>query len=69
MKIYLVKKMKSFAFPNISTGAYGFPKEEAAEIAIETINQFVEKNKIKYEVIFSCFDDENYSIYKQKLKQ
>ena len=69
MQIFLDQKMKSIAFPNISTGAYGFPKEEAAEIAIGTIIQFIEKNKIKDEVIFCCFDDENYSIYKQKLKQ
>lgn len=61
--------MKSIAFPNISTGAYGLPKEEPAEFAIGTIIQFIEKNKIKDEVIFCCFDDENYSIYKQKLKQ
>ena len=69
LQIFLEQKMKSIAFPNISTGAYGFPKEEATETAIETITEFVEKNKIKEEVIFCCFDDENYSIYKRKLKQ
>ncbi len=69
MKLFLEQKMKSIAFPNISTGTYGFPKEEAAEIAIETITQFIKNNKIKDEVIFCCFDDENYSIYKQKLKK
>ena len=69
MQIFLEQKMKSIAFPNISTGAYGFPKEKAAEIAIETVTEFTEKNKIKDEVIFCCFDDENYGIYKQKLKQ
>ena len=55
--------LKSIAFPNISTGIYRFPKQVAAEIAIKTVksNPFLEK------VIFVCFDDENYKIYKKLL--
>ncbi len=52
---------KSIAFPNISTGIYRFPKELAAKIAIETVKNF-ESDKIS-EILFVCFDDENYTIY------
>jgi O-acetyl-ADP-ribose deacetylase len=56
------KKLKSIAFPNISTGIYHFPKDKAAEIAIETIKLF-SYNCIE-EVKFVCFDEENYNLYK-----
>ena len=61
----LENDIKTIAFPNISTGIYNFPKKEAAEIAINTINQ-MDKNAIE-KVIFICFDDENYQIYKKML--
>ena len=56
------KKLKSIAFPNISTGIYRFPKNIAAQIAIKTIKSF-QFNSIE-EVIFVCFDEENYNLYK-----
>lgn len=58
---------KSIAFPNISTGIYKFPKQLAAHIAITTIKSFRNRNTIE-EVIFVCFDEENYSIYKKLLQ-
>ncbi len=59
--------IKTIAFPNISTGVYGFPKERAADIAIATVKEFLEKHPEIEKVIFVTFDDENYRIYKQKL--
>ena len=56
-------KLLSVAFPNISTGIYGYPKKEAAEIAIHTVIQFLEQNDFIEKVYFVCFDDENYFIY------
>jgi len=58
---------ESIAFPNISTGIYGFPKEEAAKIAIDTVVHFIEENESLKKIYFVCFDDENYSIYKKIL--
>lgn len=55
--------LKSVAFPNISTGIYGYPKDKAAKIAISTVKEFLKKSEVIEEVIFCCFDDENYSIY------
>ena len=63
-----ITECQSIAFPNISTGVYGFPKQRAAELAIHTVKSF-EKTEPKFlnEIIFCCFDDENYSIYKKLL--
>ena len=55
------------AFPNISTGVYGFPKKPAAEIAVYTVSEFMQSAKNLKEIIFVCFDDENYNLYKQLL--
>lgn len=56
---------KTIAFPNISTGVYGFPKDKAAMVALFTVNQFCrEYPDAIEEVMFVCFDDENYNIYK-----
>lgn len=58
-------KIKSIAIPNISTGIYKFPKTEAANIAIKCIQQHQAKTLEK--IIFVCFDDENYQLYKSQL--
>jgi len=52
--------LKTIAFPNISTGVYRFPKEEAAEIAIDCIREFLFNNESIEQVIIVCFDEENY---------
>lgn len=56
--------IRSIAFPNISTGIYKFPKEKAAQIAIETIKSH--KSEIE-RIVFVCFDEENYGIYKREV--
>ena len=56
--------VSSIAFPNISTGIYGYPKKEAAEIAITTVEDWLAKNKSINKVLFVCFDEENYELYK-----
>ncbi|MFO7656659.1 MAG: O-acetyl-ADP-ribose deacetylase [Bacteroidales bacterium] len=60
-------KLKTIAFPNISTGVYGFPKEPAAEIAINTVIDFLKKTTVLQSVIFACYDEENFQIYKKLL--
>jgi O-acetyl-ADP-ribose deacetylase len=51
---------KTIAFPNISTGIYRFPKEEAAKISIDSIQNFLSRNTFIEKVIIVCFDDENF---------
>ena len=59
--------IKTIAFPNISTGVYGYPKSEAAEIAVLTVTQFLAKNPGIEKVIFCAFDSENMEIYRKKI--
>lgn len=59
--------LTTVAFPNISTGVYHFPKRRAAGIAVETVQQFLEENHQPEKVIFVCFDNENYRIYREYL--
>lgn len=66
LELALQHSIKTIAFPNISTGVYHFPKELAAEIAIQTAKQIISANKNAFdEIIFVCFDAENYNLYKQ----
>lgn len=58
--------LRSIAFPNISTGVYRFPKEKAAEIAVDAVKNF--PAKFVKEVTFVCFDEENFEIYKRRLE-
>ena len=60
-------KLESIAFPNISTGVYEFPKNLAAEIAINAVKEFLTDNELPQEVYFACFDEENYQYYKNLL--
>jgi O-acetyl-ADP-ribose deacetylase (regulator of RNase III) len=59
---------KTIAFPNISTGIYGYPKDEAAQIAVRTIVDFLGQTDTIEKVILVCFDEENYLIVGQHLK-
>jgi O-acetyl-ADP-ribose deacetylase (regulator of RNase III) len=61
-------KLKSVAFPNISTGAYGFPKKPAAEIAIATVRELLAEHQDIDKVVFSVIDEENYRIYRDLLE-
>ena len=60
---------RSVAFPNISTGIYGFPRKPAAEIAVKAVNHFFLQESASgiSEVIFVCFDEENYQLYLNKI--
>lgn len=68
LEIALQNDIKSIAFPNISTGVYGYPKQEAAYIATQTVKEFLETNDKIEELIFCVFDNENYTIYKKLLQ-
>ncbi len=64
LKLAVQKQLQSIAFPNISTGIYGYPKEEAAYVAIDTVFDFLRQDAIMKKIYFVCFDEENYSIYR-----
>lgn len=57
---------KSIAFPNISTGIYGFPKPLAAEIATHEVKSFLQQTPSLH-VTFCCFDEDNFKLYQTLL--
>jgi len=67
LKLADIHKIKTIAFPNISTGIYGFPKKQAAEIAVQTVKENIKKFPGIKKVIFVIFDSENLNIYKEIL--
>jgi O-acetyl-ADP-ribose deacetylase (regulator of RNase III) len=60
---------RSVAFPNISTGIYGFPKERAAPIAVDAVRRFLAVSEAVEEVTFVCFDEENLGLYEALLSE
>ncbi len=59
--------LRTLAFPNISTGIYGFPRERAVDIAIRAVREALPKAPSIEQVTFVCFDDENYRLYRERL--
>jgi len=54
--------LASVAFPNISTGVYGYPKDKAAVVAAEAARKILDETPAIERVIFVCFDEENFRL-------
>ena len=67
LQIATEHKFNSIAFPCISTGIYKYPKDLAAEIAVNVCREEQQKSSNFPEVIFCCYDSENYEIYLNRL--
>lgn len=67
LRLALEHQCHSIAFPNISTGIYGFPKAKAASIAISTIDFFLQNEPVIQEVFFVCFDQENFELMQAEI--
>jgi O-acetyl-ADP-ribose deacetylase (regulator of RNase III) len=67
LQLAVNNECRTIAFPNISTGVYGFPKEDAAVIAIKTVKEFLSINEEIDKVIFVCFDPENFEFIEKEL--
>ncbi len=60
-------KINSIAFPSISTGAYGFPFDQAAMIAVNETERFLKKNQYPGKVLFVAYGTDDYEIYRKLL--
>lgn len=69
LSLAIENNVQSIAFPNISTGIYGYPKKEAAQVAVKTVSEFLQANFVVQHVYFVCFDEENYFIYQSLLSK
>ncbi len=68
LKLAVENNCKSIAFPNISTGVYSFPKDKAAKIAVKTTKNFLAKNESIEEVVFVCFDEDNFRFIQKEIE-
>ena len=68
MKLAIEHGLRSIAFPNISTGVYGYPKRRAAKIVIDAVQNFPDLDKEFDSIWFVCFDQENLKIYQELLE-
>jgi O-acetyl-ADP-ribose deacetylase len=68
MELAYEHKLKSIAFPCISTGAYGYPANDAAQIAITSIYNYQKQMNYPVDVVFCCFSNEDEMRYKAILE-
>ncbi len=69
LKVASRKGIKSVAFPSISTGAYGYPLREAAEVALKTVIDYLNKNTDIELIRFVLFGAEAYKMYEKTLQR
>jgi O-acetyl-ADP-ribose deacetylase len=62
-------RIRTVAFPCISTGVYGFPRDRAARIAVSEASALLQKSKSVEGVLFVCFGAQAYEIYLQALRE
>lgn len=62
-------EVKTMAFPSISTGVYGYPVGEAAEIAVSTICDFLKWTQVVEEVVMVCYGDHTMEAYKKAYEE
>jgi O-acetyl-ADP-ribose deacetylase (regulator of RNase III) len=55
--------LKTIAFPSISTGAYGYPVQNASRVALKTVKDFLSKEDKLEEVVFVLFFDHDLKVY------
>ena len=68
LKVAAENNLSSISFPSISTGAYGYPVDKAAEVAVKTVKAFLEKNNTSIkEVVFVLFDSATFKSYSSAL--
>jgi O-acetyl-ADP-ribose deacetylase len=67
LSIAVAHDLRSIAFPAISTGVYAFPRELAAEIAIDETHRFLQRDALLERVMFVAFDAETDALYQRRL--
>jgi O-acetyl-ADP-ribose deacetylase (regulator of RNase III) len=67
LKIARSERFRTIAFPAIATGVYGFPRDEAAKIAVATVSPHLARHEFPESVIFVCFDTATRKAYRNAL--
>jgi O-acetyl-ADP-ribose deacetylase (regulator of RNase III) len=69
LELAVKNNIKTIAFPSISTGAYGFPVERAARIAINEVLDFLWNDESIDKITFVCYSQNDFDIYEQLLNE
>jgi O-acetyl-ADP-ribose deacetylase (regulator of RNase III) len=69
LRLAVFKGLKTVAFPSISTGAYGYPVEDACRVALEAVKEFLEKEDSLNEVVFVLFSESAFEVYADKAEE
>lgn len=67
LKLAVENDITSIAFSSISTGIYGYPKDDAAQNAVTTCREFIQSSDRVVKVTFCCFSQEDLSLYQKLL--
>lgn len=68
LEVAVENGLGSVAFPAISTGVYGYPKDDAALIAVSTVAGFLRRDETIAQVTFCCFDDESAHLHRRAME-
>ena len=69
LRLAVAEGLKTVAFPSISTGAYGYPVEDACRVALKAVKEFLEKEDSLDEVVFVLFSEYALEVYLDKAKE
>jgi O-acetyl-ADP-ribose deacetylase len=67
LSIAAVQQLAGIAFPCISTGIYGYPPDQAADVAIAAVREFIRSPSSLSEVIFCCYSTNDLALYRSRL--
>jgi O-acetyl-ADP-ribose deacetylase (regulator of RNase III) len=67
LKLAKENRIRSIAFPSISTGVYSFPIDRASQIAVAEIKAYLERNPLPEKIVIVCFDAHTYEAYSRAL--
>jgi O-acetyl-ADP-ribose deacetylase (regulator of RNase III) len=68
LKIASRKKIRSIAFPAISTGIFRFPLKKCSEIMLRSSMEYLKENQHPEEIVFCLFGEKPYSVFEETLK-
>jgi len=68
LEIAAANNILTLAFPSISTGLYGYPIEQAADVAVSTVQSTLHKSSTVREVLFCCFSLSDLEVYERALR-